>query len=373
MATVYIDTQAGFQGGRASDQAADVGKSFLRFAGTLTTDLYSFQFPQASGSTLTFGIPRMVFIDNALNNFTLTVTVLGSLQAFPVPANSTGWFPLDAQASSQIEVQSAGASSGIVEFIFYNYDRAEPFVYYKFGAATTAVTIADGADAALGAVADAAETNPAASATAIALLKGLLTVISGGVSGTAVTIADGADVALGDTGDAAVTNPASTASAIALLKGLLTLLASIDTDTGNIATSTSTTATNTGLIETSVDAVNTTLGTTNTNTGNTATSVASIDTKTTDLVTNTNALSYNNITTSTTTVVKNAPGVVGKITVNTAGGAGTIILYDNTAGSGVIIATLDSTVIGSFEYNVNATIGITVVTTGAPDVTVTYR
>jgi len=359
MATVYIDTQAGFQGGRASDQAADVGKSFLRFAGVLTTDLYSFQFPQASGSTLTFGIPRMVFIDNALNNFSMTVTVLGSLQTFPVPANSTGWYPLDAQASSQIEVVSAGAASGVVEFIFYNYDRAEPFVYYKFGAATTAVTIADGADAALGAVADAAVTNPALSATAIALLKGILTRVSSAVTGTAVTVANGADAALGATTDAAVTNPATNATLIAFTRGILTGINSTVTALGNILTQV--TASTASLV--SIDGKSTTIAT---NTGNTKTSVDSV-------VTNTNALSYNNITTSTTTVVKAAPGVVGKITVNTAGGAGTITLYDNTSGSGAIIATLDSTVIGTFEYNVTATIGITVVTTGAPDVTVTYR
>jgi hypothetical protein len=44
----------------------------------------------------------------------------------------------------------------------------------------------------------------------------------GGGSGGAVTIADGADVTLGAKADAAVTNPASSATAIALLKGLLT-------------------------------------------------------------------------------------------------------------------------------------------------------
>jgi len=356
MATVYVDTQAGFQGGRASDQAADVGKSFLRFAGTLTTDLYSFQFPQASGSTLTFGIPRMVFIDNALNNFSMTVTVLGSLQTFPVPANSTGWYPLDAQASSQIEVISAGAASGVVEFIFYNYDRAEPFVYYKFGAATTAVTIADGADAALGAVGDAAQTNPAVSATAIALLKGILTRVSAAVTGTAITAADGADVALGATTDAAVTNPATNATLIAFTRGILTGINTAVTSLAAILTQVTNSAASLVNIVT--------------NTSDTVVNTA-------DIVTNTNALSYNHITTSTTTVVKNAPGVLGSVVINTLGTvASTTTIYDNTSASGAIIAVIDSlTLKGTFEFDVIATTGITVVTTGtvAPDVTVTYR
>lgn len=43
-----------------------------------------------------------------------------------------------------------------------------------------AVTIADGADATLGAIADAAVTNPASSATVVALLKGILTLLTAG-------------------------------------------------------------------------------------------------------------------------------------------------------------------------------------------------
>ena len=59
-------------------------------------------------------------------------------------------------------------------------------------------------------------------------------IASGG--GGAVTIADGADVTEGAKADAAVVNPASSASAIALLKGLLTELLSIVTNTTGIPT-----------------------------------------------------------------------------------------------------------------------------------------
>lgn len=63
----------------------------------------------------------------------------------------------------------------------------------------------------------------------------------GGTPSTAATIANGADVTQGAIADAAVTNPASSASVIALLKGLITLqttanalLTTIATNTGRI-------------------------------------------------------------------------------------------------------------------------------------------
>lgn len=53
-------------------------------------------------------------------------------------------------------------------------------------------------------------------------LQGGIPVSSSGGGSSAVTIADGADVAEGSTSDAAVTNPALSATEIALLKGILT-------------------------------------------------------------------------------------------------------------------------------------------------------
>lgn len=328
MAVQNIVVGQQFQAGRVSTFDATIGQSFIRYIDkpvTLGTDTLVFQFPQAVATGNTFGIPRCMFIDNSDNNYQMTVDVSGSQQTFPVPANSTGFYLVDGQASSNITVTSNGVPGSPVEFIFYNYER-QPIVWYKFGTANVTVNIPDGADVALGETTDAPVTNPASNATLIALTKGLLSKLASGivVTSSAVTVADGADIAEGSKADAAVTNPASSGSVIALLKGVLT-------------------------------AVNTV-----------ATNIVSV-------VTNTNAFSYVNIVTSTTTVVKNAPGTLGKITVNTIGGAGNIIVYDNTSGSGSIIATIDSTILGSYDYNVSAGTGITVVTTGAPDITVTYK
>jgi hypothetical protein len=57
---------------------------------------------------------------------------------------------------------------------------------------------------------------------------------TGVASGPAVTVANGADSTQGAIADAAVTNPASSATVIALLKGILTALNTIATNTGRI-------------------------------------------------------------------------------------------------------------------------------------------
>lgn len=63
--------------------------------------------------------------------------------------------------------------------------------------------------------------------------------------------------------------------------------------------------------------------------------------------------------------------------MNTRGAAlNTATVYDNTAGSGTVIAVFDTTVdYGCFNYTLNFGTGLTVVTAvGTPaDLTVTYR
>lgn len=83
--------------------------------------------------------------------------------------------------------------------------------------------------------------------------------------------------------------------------------------------------------------------------------------------------SYSNITTATTTTVKSGAGFVHAITVNTTA-AGTITIYDNTAGSGTKIGTLKAS-IGeqTFIFNVTFGTGLTIVTAAASDITVSYR
>ncbi len=83
--------------------------------------------------------------------------------------------------------------------------------------------------------------------------------------------------------------------------------------------------------------------------------------------------SYSNITTATTTTVKSGAGFIHAITVNTTA-AGTITIYDNTAGSGTKIATLKASVgEQTFFYNAAFGTGLTLVTAAASDVTVSYR
>jgi len=82
---------------------------------------------------------------------------------------------------------------------------------------------------------------------------------------------------------------------------------------------------------------------------------------------------YNYIATATTTVIKTGAGVLHSITVN-GGTGGTIIVYDNTAGSGTIIASFDSTnALASYIFDVAFATGLTIVTGAATKLTVSYR
>lgn len=87
-----------------------------------------------------------------------------------------------------------------------------------------------------------------------------------------------------------------------------------------------------------------------------------------------NAFDYRNIATATTTVVKSGAGILHAITINTTT-ASTITVYDNTAGSGTAIATIAaSPAIGQvFLYDVSFSTGLTIVTAGASNITVSYR
>jgi len=83
--------------------------------------------------------------------------------------------------------------------------------------------------------------------------------------------------------------------------------------------------------------------------------------------------SYNYIATATTTVIKTGAGVLHSITVN-GGTAGTIIVYDNTAGSGTIIASFDSTnALATYLFDIAFATGLTIVTGAATKLTVSYR
>jgi hypothetical protein len=88
--------------------------------------------------------------------------------------------------------------------------------------------------------------------------------------------------------------------------------------------------------------------------------------------------SYRNITTNTTTAVKSGAGTLVRVVINSKGAAAnTAVLYDNTAGSGTRIGTLDTVngAIASLDYGCAFSTGLTIVTaTGtAADLTVVYR
>lgn len=125
-------------------------------------------------------------------------------------------------------------------------------------------------------------------------------------------------------------------------------------------------------------------------TGNT--SLGSIDTKLTSqataanqatansslstIVTNTGGYSFGNLDSNATTTLKTGTGTLHTVTINTRGVTSTVVLYDNIAGSGTKIATIDTTLnMTSFVFDAAFSTGITAVTTGGTpaDLTVTYR
>lgn len=92
-----------------------------------------------------------------------------------------------------------------------------------------------------------------------------------------------------------------------------------------------------------------------------------------------NRFAYLNITTATTTVVRSGPGLLHAIIVNKAVASATVTIYDNTAASGTKIGTITfpATITGADQhpmtYNVSFANGLTIVTSGATDLTVSYR
>ena len=97
-----------------------------------------------------------------------------------------------------------------------------------------------------------------------------------------------------------------------------------------------------------------------------------------DIVTKNSASSYAHLNSTGTTTIKSGAGILRRVVINTKGGAlNTFTVYDNTSGSGTVIAAIDTAngVSGNFEYNVAFSTGLTVV--GAigtsADITVIYE
>lgn len=82
--------------------------------------------------------------------------------------------------------------------------------------------------------------------------------------------------------------------------------------------------------------------------------------------------SFTYISTATTTVCKSGAGHLGKITVQ-GGTAGTIIGYDNTAASGTALFSFDSTnALATYTFDVVFGTGLTIVTSAATKLTVSW-
>lgn len=84
---------------------------------------------------------------------------------------------------------------------------------------------------------------------------------------------------------------------------------------------------------------------------------------------------YLNITSAATTVVKSGGGTLWSITLNKPVASSTITIYDNTAGSGTKIGTITNTTdVKPYDvpYGVRFETGLTIVTSGADDVTVVF-
>lgn len=87
---------------------------------------------------------------------------------------------------------------------------------------------------------------------------------------------------------------------------------------------------------------------------------------------------YTHITTQTTTAIREGRGVLGKVVINKPLAGGVITIYDNTAGSGDVIAILTCAVTNSdapvsIPYNIVFKKGLTIVTSGAnQDITIAW-
>lgn len=77
-----------------------------------------------------------------------------------------------------------------------------------------------------------------------------------------------------------------------------------------------------------------------------------------------------NITTAGTFTIKPSAGYLDRIIVNSTA-AGTITIYDSLTATGRKIGTLKASVAeGTYAYNGIFTVGLTIVTSGASDITV---
>jgi hypothetical protein len=88
-------------------------------------------------------------------------------------------------------------------------------------------------------------------------------------------------------------------------------------------------------------------------------------------------MQHKNILSATTTVCKSGFGKLSKIVINKAVASAVVTVYDNTAGSGTIIATITMPAVllqthVTLDYECHFGTGLTVVTSSTADITVVF-
>jgi hypothetical protein len=85
--------------------------------------------------------------------------------------------------------------------------------------------------------------------------------------------------------------------------------------------------------------------------------------------------SYRHINSNATMTVKSGAGILHAVTINGAGTGWTITVYDNTTGSGAVLAVITPAAGSTLIYDVHFGTGCTLVTTGtaAGDITVGFQ
>ncbi len=85
---------------------------------------------------------------------------------------------------------------------------------------------------------------------------------------------------------------------------------------------------------------------------------------------------YTNIIVNGTTLVKTGPGFLHCITINSIGTSWNLAIVDNTIAAGTKVATITAIATqGQVCYDINFSVGLTIVTTGTlpGDITISWR
>lgn len=190
-----------------------------------------------------FGVVRSIFIDNGSNPSNVEIWVSGTDQYFTVPPYAQGQFTVSANMQSTIRLTTDGGAVDTVTIAFYNHDIA-PSVWYSYGPTNIAEPQKVYGPMTPGDTVATETTNTPVFIGAIdgtGVFRSILCdatgklEMAGTISISSIIIADGNDEAMGAKSDAAITNPALTASLIALTKGNLTGINTFNTNLGAIA------------------------------------------------------------------------------------------------------------------------------------------